>query len=127
MYTLQPPQLLLMLSACWLCTVSALAADSWRCPQLPQSGAIGSVVKDQHGHFAYQSGVQPGAVAHGVYVDSADTISNFGKLRISTSASFSDKDQMAAAGWLEGYLTAGVCTLVHHISHMQNPRSWCAQ
>eukprot|EP00879_Flechtneria_rotunda_P007490 GHRR01007858.1.p1 GENE.GHRR01007858.1~~GHRR01007858.1.p1 ORF type:complete len:452 (+),score=148.73 GHRR01007858.1:378-1733(+) len=137
MYTLQPPQLLLMLSACWLCTVSALAADSWRCPQLPQSGAIGSVVKDQHGHFAYQSGVQPGAVAHGVYVDSADTISNFGKLRISTSASFSDKDQMAAAGWLEGYLTAGRINDHHHNLHhyfvhqlnasLERPMQWVLQ
>jgi hypothetical protein len=40
-------------------------------------------------------------------LDSAHTRSNFGKLRISTSAHATDLQQMRAAGWLEGYLTAG--------------------
>jgi hypothetical protein len=42
-----------------------------------------------------------------VYVDSAHTAANFGKLRVVTSAEFTDQQQMRAAGWLEGYLTAG--------------------
>lgn len=49
-----------------------------------------------------------GAVAHGVFVDSAHTAANFGKLRIVTSAGHTDVQQMKGAGWLEGYLTAGV-------------------
>jgi hypothetical protein len=48
-----------------------------------------------------------GSLAHGAYLDSAHTKSNFGKLRISTSAQATDLQQMRAAGWLEGYLTAG--------------------
>lgn len=55
-----------------------------------------------------------GAVAYGVYVDSAHTMSNFGKLRIVTSAEHSDLDQMNAAGWLEGYLTASRINDHHH-------------
>lgn len=50
---------------------------------------------------------RPGAAAYGGYVDSSLTDSNFGKLRIVTSADASDEDQMAAAGFLEGWLTAG--------------------
>jgi hypothetical protein len=42
-----------------------------------------------------------------VYVDSAHTVSNFGQLRLVTSAQHTDLQQMKAAGWLEGYLTAG--------------------
>jgi hypothetical protein len=56
--------------------------------------------------------IHAGAVAEGVYVDSADTISNFGKLRVTTSAAHSDIDQMSAAGFLEGYLTAGGQALI---------------
>jgi hypothetical protein len=42
-----------------------------------------------------------------VFVDSAHTLSNFGKLRVVTSGEYSDVQQLQAAGWLEGYLTAG--------------------
>lgn len=45
--------------------------------------------------------------ASGTYVDSAGTVSNFGKLRIVTSSVYSDLDQAFGAGFLEGYLTAG--------------------
>ncbi|GIL42922.1 hypothetical protein Vafri_750 [Volvox africanus] len=44
--------------------------------------------------------------ASGTFIDSAQTISNFGKLRIVTSSAYSDLDQAYAAGFLEGYLTA---------------------
>jgi hypothetical protein len=48
-----------------------------------------------------------------VFVDSAHTASNFGKLRIRTSPSHTDTQQMRAAGWMEGYLTAGVLVRWH--------------
>jgi hypothetical protein len=56
--------------------------------------------------------VAAGAVAHGVFVDSAYTASNFGQLRVVTSADYTDLHQLKAAGWLEGYLTAGACHFV---------------
>ena len=37
--------------------------------------------------------------------------SNFGQLRIKTNGDFSDSIQMQAAGFAEGYLTAGPCLL----------------
>jgi hypothetical protein len=46
------------------------------------------------------------ALAHGVYVDSGVTASNFGKLRIRTLPTAPDAEQAHAAGWLEGYMTA---------------------
>jgi hypothetical protein len=47
-------------------------------------------------------------VAHGVFVDSSHTASNFGQLRVVTSRQHTDLQQMKAAGFIEGYLTAGV-------------------
>ena len=47
------------------------------------------------------------AVAQGVYVDSRHTASNFGKLRIVTLPGQPDTVQMAAAGYVEAWLTAG--------------------
>jgi hypothetical protein len=74
------------------------------------------------------------AVAHGAYLDSAHTPSNFGKLRVVTSSSFSDAEQMAAAGYLEGYLTAARINdhhynLKHYFIHQLNaslekPMQW---
>lgn len=58
-----------------------------------------------------------GAVAHGVYVDSSHTTANFGKLRLVTSADHTDLQQLQAAGWLEGYLTAGTVLLRLSCSH----------
>lgn len=55
--------------------------------------------------FAPPNGNSP---ASGNYSEPAHHRSNFGQLRISTSSEFSDKVQMQAAGFLEGYLTAGV-------------------
>lgn len=46
--------------------------------------------------------------AHGSFSDSLRHKSNFGQLRITTNPSFPDDVQMQAAGFLEGYLTAGV-------------------
>lgn len=53
-------------------------------------------------------------MAHGAYLDSGHTPSNFGKLRVVASSSFSDAEQMAAAGYLEGYLTASRINDHHH-------------
>lgn len=48
-----------------------------------------------------------GAVAHGGFTDSRHTRSGFGVLHVHTSAAFPDTQQMFAAGYLEGWLTAG--------------------
>lgn len=81
----------------WLLTVLAGFQTNWPGTQIPRTAC----------HNA-------GAVAYGVYLDSAQTISNFGKLRIVTSADHSDVEQMTAAGWLEGYLTAARINDHHH-------------
>lgn len=47
-----------------------------------------------------------GGVAWGSYLDSLHTRSNFGQLRVTTSGEHPDADQLYAAGYLEGYLTA---------------------
>ena len=46
------------------------------------------------------------AVAHGRYVDAKHTPSYTGQLHLSTSGAYSDHDQMFAAGYLEGYMSA---------------------
>ena len=46
-------------------------------------------------------------MAYARYVDAAQTHSYTGQLHLSTSEAFSDHDQMFAAGYLEGYMTAG--------------------
>ena len=51
------------------------------------------------------------AVAWGAYVDSAKTASNFGKLRVKTNSQYDDALQMRAAGFIEGYLSAGAYVL----------------
>ena len=53
-------------------------------------------------------------MAQGVFVDSAHTASNFGQLRVVTSGQHSDLQQMRAAGWMEGYLTAARINDHHH-------------
>ncbi|KAK2076982.1 hypothetical protein QBZ16_005210 [Prototheca wickerhamii] len=45
-------------------------------------------------------------VAWGRYVPGRHTASNFGQLTVNTSGAYSDEQQMFAAGFLEGYLTA---------------------
>lgn len=60
------------------------------------------------------------ALAHGVYVDSSWTRSNFGKLRIRTQRGnrhADDNTQAYAAGWLEGYMTAARMYDHHHNLH----------
>jgi hypothetical protein len=47
-----------------------------------------------------------GAAAWGSFLDGSHTVSNFGQLRVSTSGAHSDADQVFAAGFLEGHLTA---------------------
>ena len=45
-------------------------------------------------------------MAHARYVDAAQTRSYTGQLHLKTTEAFSDHDQMFAAGYLEGYMTA---------------------
>eukprot|EP00775_Hariotina_reticulata_P011811 gene11811-11955_t len=99
-----------------LALVSAVVSASVSAEQcsLPKGAVTGSVVKNELGQLAFSTSMEPGAVALGVYVDSADTVSNFGKLRVTTSAEHSDFDQMSAAGFLEGYLTAARINDHHH-------------
>ena len=47
-----------------------------------------------------------GGVAWGSFLDGAHTRSNFGQLRVATSGAYADADQLFAAGFLEGFLTA---------------------
>ena len=52
--------------------------------------------------------VEPaGAIASGEYVDASQTISNCGQLHIQTNGKYTDKEQMFAAGFFEGFTTAG--------------------
>ena len=53
-------------------------------------------------------GTNAGGAAQGTYEDGSDTVSNFGQLHITTTAGLPDNEQMRAAGYLEGWLTAGV-------------------
>ena len=46
-------------------------------------------------------------MAHGSFTDSRHTRSGFGILHVHTSKVFPDTQQMFAAGFLEGWLTAG--------------------
>jgi hypothetical protein len=71
------------------------------CPDI----RIGSVTLTDDGRFAFSQAAQ-GGVAWGSYLDSLHARSNFGQLRVSTSGNYSDEDQLFAAGFLEGYLTA---------------------
>lgn len=47
-----------------------------------------------------------GGIAWGSYLDGLHARSNFGQLRVTTSGEHPDADQLYAAGFLEGYLTA---------------------
>ncbi|CAK0735312.1 hypothetical protein CVIRNUC_000560 [Coccomyxa viridis] len=58
------------------------------------------------GAFAFRTGRTDRSVAYARYVDAAQTRSYTGQLHLSTSEAFSDHDQMFAAGYLEGYMTA---------------------
>jgi hypothetical protein len=66
----------------------------------------GSVILTPDRQFEFVPHKQTNAVAWGSYLDSSHTVSNFGQLRVTTSGDYSDADQVFAAGWLEGYLTA---------------------
>jgi len=76
-----------------------------------------------------------GAVAHASFLDSIHTTSNFGKLRVVTSAAHPDLDQMFGAGFLEGYLTAERIMDHHTNLHayfvgtlnvsLEEPMEWC--
>ncbi|KAL4421804.1 hypothetical protein ABPG77_009610, partial [Micractinium sp. CCAP 211/92] len=71
------------------------------CPDL----RVGSVRRDSEGGWSF-SPTAAGGVAWGSYLDSLHTRSNFGQLRVTTSGEHPDADQLYAAGYLEGYLTA---------------------
>lgn len=96
-----------------------------------------------------------GAVANASYIDSHQTLSNFGQLHVQTSSAYSDAQQvrvwhtqrtiraahvaspqMYAAGWAEGWLTAHrINQQVHNTMHYfktslglkdDAPVDWCA-
>ena len=48
-----------------------------------------------------------GSVARGSFKDAVHTPSNFGQFHVETFGNFPDSHQLYAAGYLEGYLTAG--------------------
>jgi hypothetical protein len=67
----------------------------------------GSVIITPDGQFEFVPHAHAtNAVAWGSYLDGSHTVSNFGQLRVTTSGEYSDADQVFAAGWLEGYLSA---------------------
>lgn len=83
-----------------------------QCVRLPGLGGqpcpdlrVGSVTRDSKGGWAFSSSAA-GGVAWGSYLDGLHTRSNFGQLRVTTSGEHPDADQLYAAGFLEGYLTA---------------------
>ncbi|EFJ51951.1 hypothetical protein VOLCADRAFT_103148 [Volvox carteri f. nagariensis] len=96
-----------------IATAADLASVYNTCRNLAKSNQAvhGCVTKNSDGSWAV---VDPGhgmlgsdgCAASGTFTDSSQTASNFGKLRIVTSSSYSDLDQAYAAGFLEGYLTA---------------------
>mmetsp|Transcript_16858 Transcript_16858/g.36492 ORF Transcript_16858/g.36492 Transcript_16858/m.36492 type:complete len:608 (+) Transcript_16858:113-1936(+) len=59
------------------------------------------------------------AVAEASYSDASSHVSNFGQLRLSTKPLASDLVQMQAAGYLEGYVTAGPI-----LDHLNNMKGW---
>lgn len=85
------------------------------CAAVQKDGAYGCVSKAADGSFGFtDSEAVDACVASGVYVDSALTPSNFGKLRLASSPLYSDADQMYAVGYLEGYITAARIFDHHH-------------
>ncbi|KAG7668518.1 hypothetical protein KSW81_005282 [Nannochloris sp. 'desiccata'] len=67
----------------------------------------GSVIITPDGQFEFvPHSHATNAVAWGSYLDGAHTVSNFGQLRVTTSGEYSDANQVFAAGWLEGFLSA---------------------
>ena len=52
-----------------------------------------------------------GSVARGSFKDAVHTPSNFGKFHVETFGNYPDRQQLYAAGYLEGYLTAGELAL----------------
>ena len=67
----------------------------------------GCVILTDDGNFEFLSDANmPGAVAWGSFLDGQHTVSNLGHLRVSTSGEYGDADQVFAAGYLEGFLTA---------------------
>ncbi|KAI3424367.1 hypothetical protein D9Q98_009920 [Chlorella vulgaris] len=71
------------------------------CPKVKSGG----VIRDRDGRLAFSADAK-GGIAWGSYQDSMHSKSNFGQLRVSTSGVYGDAEQLAAAGFLEGYLTA---------------------
>ncbi|GFR40954.1 hypothetical protein Agub_g1618, partial [Astrephomene gubernaculifera] len=66
----------------------------------------GCAIKASDGSWSVVDDAGPQCAASATFVDSAYTASNFGKLRIVTGGDYSDADQVYAAGFIEGYLTA---------------------
>ncbi|GAX74564.1 hypothetical protein CEUSTIGMA_g2013.t1 [Chlamydomonas eustigma] len=74
--------------------------------EISQEPVFGSVLKEDEGMRFSSEATADNSLAWGSYIDSLKTASNFGKLRIVTSKNYSDSEQMRAAGFLEGWLSA---------------------
>ncbi|CAL8471420.1 g10962 [Coccomyxa elongata] len=65
----------------------------------------GLIIRDVEG-YRYTENLDDRAIASGKYVDASQTISNCGQLHIKTNGKYTDKEQMFAAGFFEGFTTA---------------------
>ncbi|KAK9864545.1 hypothetical protein WJX84_003217 [Apatococcus fuscideae] len=90
----------------WIeCARPSLAADLH--PALTSDDTVfGSVVLSEGDEWSFQPGYVQGSVARGSFKDAVHTPSNFGKFHVKTFGNFKDTQQLYAAGYLEGYLTA---------------------
>lgn len=77
----------------------------------PQRGSV--IIQD--GHCAFVEGERKDAVASGIFNSSKGTKSGWAQLYVETSSGYSDEEQMRAAGYLEGVLTAYEIS-AHHLN-----------
>ena len=75
----------------------------------------GAVIKTQGRLTFSDDDSRPEAIAVGTFRSSRDTKSGWAQLYVKTRANASDHDQMQAAGYLEGFLTASEISS-HHIN-----------
>ena len=104
------------LIACSLVCLFALLHSDTVGASDPSKGAV--ILKDGEYHFS-DDDTRDDAIAVGSFQASHGTKSGWAQLYIETSKAFTDEQQMRAAGYLEGYLTA------YEISaHHQNMESF---
>lgn len=107
-----------------LCTVATVACVVLTARASSKPGGHAKCYQATHFALTIQDGVyvpvdqQDGAVVNASYIDSDQTVSNFGQLHVHTSSAFSDAQQMYAAGYAEGWLTAHrINQQVHNTLH----------